>query len=358
MRLLDRYIARECLKILALCLVVFIGIYLVVDLFDKLSGFLEARADAGMILRYYGFRLPKILTEVLPVAVLLACLLSLGGMAKDNEVLAMKMGHVSSLRIALPCIGVGLAASLAAWTIVEYIAPRANERALNIERTEIKKLPAHRVTHDSDIWYRAEGDRFVHISLFEPQSGLIRGMSIFQLSPDFDLIRRVDAQVASRSEGGWTVRDGYQVELDKNSIRITPFKEMGVPLAERPEDFARVAPSPEEMSYGELRQYIDKLAKSGLSTTRYLVDLHAKVATALISLIMALLGVSFGLRTGRAGVMIWVGTCIPMGFVYYVLLFLGISFGRGGAIPPLLAPWLPNLTFGAASLISLWRLRG
>ncbi len=34
MRLLDRYIARECLKILLLCLTVFVGIYLIVDLFE------------------------------------------------------------------------------------------------------------------------------------------------------------------------------------------------------------------------------------------------------------------------------------------------------------------------------------
>ena len=115
MRLLDRYIARECLKIILLCLVVFMGVYVVVDLFEKFSRFLEAKVQPGLILRYYLFSLPNIFTQVLPVAVLLASLLSLGGMARHNEILAMKMGQVSTLRIALPCISVGLAASLAAW---------------------------------------------------------------------------------------------------------------------------------------------------------------------------------------------------------------------------------------------------
>ena len=358
MRLLDRYIVRECVKLLALCLVVFIGIYLVVDLFEKLSRFLEAHVGAGLILQYYLFRLPKIFTEVLPVAVLLACLLSLGNMAKNSEVLAMKMGHVGSLRIALPCIGVGLAASLSAWIAVEYVAPRSSERALNIERTEVRRLPAHRITRDSDIWYRAQDDRFVHISLIEAQSGLIRGMSIFELSPGFDLLRRIDAAEASWSPNGWTVRKGYQLEVDKNPMRIMAFAEMDLSLKEGPEEFARVARSPEEMSYGQLRQYIDRLVKSGVSATRYMVDLHAKVATALVSCIMAVLGVSFGLRTGRAGVMVWVGVCIPMGFLYYMLLVLGISLGRGGAVPPLVAAWLPNLVFGTAGIVSLWRLRG
>ncbi len=119
-----------------------------------------------------------------------------------------------------------------------------------------------------------------------------------------------------------------------------------------------MARSPEEMSYAQLRQYIDRLVKSGVSATRYMVDLHAKVAMALVSFVMAILGVSFGLRTGRTGVMIWVGACIPMGFVYYMLLVLGFSLGRSSALPPLIAAWLPNLVFGAAGVVSLWRLRG
>ncbi len=358
MRLLDRYIARECLKILLLCLVVFMGIYVIVDLFEKFSRFLEANVPPALILRYYLFSLPNIFTQVLPVAVLLASLLSLGGMAGHNEVLAMKMGQVSTLRIALPCIGVGLAASLAAWTATEYVAPRTNEWALNIWQTEVRHLPAHRTTQDSDIWYRARGNRFVHIALIETQSNLIRGMSIFELSPNFDLLRRVDASEATWAAGAWTLHDGYRMELDQQPVRIEPFRRMSFALDERPEEFARVARSPQEMSYGQLRDYIQRLVSSGVNATRYRVDLYAKVATALVSLVMALIGVSFGLRTGRAGVMLWVGACVPTGFVYYVLLVLGIQLGRAGALPPLVAAWLPNLVFGAAGLLSLWRLRG
>lgn len=358
MRLLDRYIARECLKIILLCVVVFMGIYVIVDLFEKFSRFLEARVPPALILQYYLFSLPNIFTQVLPVAVLLASLLSLGGMARNNEVLAMKMGQVSTLRIALPCIGVGLAASLAAWIATESMAPRTNERALDIWQIQVRHLPAHRITRDSDIWYLARGDRFVHISLIETQSSLIQGMSIFELSPDFDLVRRLDAREATWAAGGWTLHGGYRLELDQQPVRIEPFREMGVALSEGPEEFARVARSPQEMSYVQLRDYIARLVSSGVNATRYRVDLYAKVATALVSLVMALIGVSFGLRTGKAGVMLWVGACIPIGFLYWMLLSLGFALGRGGVLPPLIAAWLPNLVFGMAGLFSLWRLRG
>ena len=358
MRLLDRYIARECLKILCLCLAVFVGVYVIVDLFEKFSKFLEARVEPALIVRYYLFSLPNFFLQVLPVAVLLASLLTLGGLARHNEVLAMKMGHVSALRIALPCIAVGLAVSLAAWMTAESLAPRTSERALNIWRTQVRRLPAHRITRDSDIWYRAQGNRFVHISLIDPASGLIRGMSVFELAPDFDLLRRVDARAAVWSREGWTLREGYRLQLDQTPVRIEPFEEMDVPLKERAEDFARVARAPEEMSYAQLRQYIERLVRSGVGVTRYRVDLYAKVAIALSSLVTALIGVSFGLRTGKAGVMVWVGACIPMGFLYWLFLVLGFQLGRSAVLPPLVAAWLPNLVFGVGGLISLWRLRG
>jgi lipopolysaccharide export system permease protein len=358
MRLLDRYIARECLKLLGLALVVFLGIYLVVDAFEKLSKFLEARVGLGLIFSYYLFRLPRIFIEVLPVAVLLACLLSLGNMARHNELVAMKMGQVGTLRIALPCIGVGVLASLAAWGVTEYIAPRTSERALNIERTEVRRLPAHRTTRDSDIWYRAQGNRFVHIGLIETQSGLIRGVSVFELAPDFTLTRRVDAQAARFNGSGWSVQHGYQLTPTGTSVAVNAFEELTLSLGEQPEEFARVARLPEEMTYEQLKAYIEKLERSGVAASRYRVDLYAKVATALVGLIMSVIGVSFGLRTSKMGVMLWVGACIPMGFLYYMLLSLGISFGRSGAIPPFVAAWIPNLVFGLAGIASLWRLRG
>jgi len=295
----------------------------------------------------------------MPMAVLLATLLGLGGMARRNEILAMKMGQVATLRIALPAIGLGLAASLLAWTVAEHIAPRTSERALNIMRTQVQHLPAYQITRDSDIWYRAQGDRFVHISLIEKShSGVLRGMSIFELSPEFDLKRRMDAREAVWGPEGWTLHQGYQLDFSQQPARVQPFSSLRVPLTERPEEFARVVRSPEEMSYGELKRYIDRLVQSGVTATRYKVDLHAKVATALVSLVMAVIGVSFGLRTGRGGVMVWVGACIPMAFLYWTLLSLGFQLGRGGALPPLVAAWLPNLVFGAGGIISLWRLRG
>ena len=72
---------------------------------------------------------------------------------------------------------------------------------------------------------------------------------------------------------------------------------------------------------------------------------------------MALIGIAFGLRTGKTGVVVWVGACVPLGFLYWVLLSLGFSLGRGGALPSLAAAWLPNVLFAAGGLVALAKVR-
>src|SRR3990170_3212857 len=114
MRILDRYVAREFLKIVAMALTVFVGIYVIVDLFEKLGRFLEAGVAPRILFRYYLFSLPDIFFKVMPVAVLLSSLLALGTMARHNELLAMKMGQIGTLRIALPCLALAVGLSGAA----------------------------------------------------------------------------------------------------------------------------------------------------------------------------------------------------------------------------------------------------
>ncbi len=357
MRILDRYLAAEFLKVFAFSLVVFFAVYVIVDLFDRLSrGFLDA--SARVVVQYYIYRLPWIGYQVMPVAVLLAVLLSLGNLARHNELLAMKMGQLSPLRIVAPLLILSLLTSLAAFAMGESIVPRMNERALNLYRVKVKKVPAFQRTRENDIWYRAKGNRFLNISLLAMASGTVWGFTLFELSPDFQLIRRVDAKEARWRDGRWWLKDGFiSLTRPDGTYQVTPFGKMPLDLEEKPEDLAQVVRESEEMNSAELREYIGKLIKIGVNTMRYQVDLAAKTSTAFVSLVMALIGIAFALRTGKGGVMAWTGACVAVGVCYFLLHLLSINLGRGGVLPPLVAAWLPNGLFAAAGLGSLFTLK-
>ncbi|HYB74400.1 MAG TPA: LPS export ABC transporter permease LptG [Candidatus Sulfotelmatobacter sp.] len=362
MRILDRYIAREFLKILGMALAVFVGIYIIVDLFEKLRSFLEAQVPAWVIVRYYLFSLPTILSQVMPVAVLLSSLLALGTMGRHNELLAMKMGHVGTSRIALPCVALALLLSGVGLALAQSVIPRASERAQDIMRTRVKKLPAIRLGRQNNIWYRARGDelhqQFLHIGLADAASGLLRDVTLIELTPEFTPVRRVDAREAVWDKNGWVLKDGYMwLFSPSGEILLDRFQRMPVGLAERPDEFTRVVRSPEEMSYDELKDHIERLAQSGVDVRRYWVDLDAKISLPFASVVMGLIGIAFGVRTGKTGVVVWVGACVPLGFLYWVLLSLGFSLGRSGALPSLAAAWLPNALFAAAGIVAFARVR-
>lgn len=352
MRILDRYVVREFLRVFVFSLAIFIALSAIVDLFDRLSRFLDV---SGMVvLQYYVDRLPWFGFQVMPVAVLLAALFSLGRMARHNELLAMKMGHLSVFRIVAPLLVLGLLVSFSALILGESIIPRMNERALNAYRVKVQKVSPFQRTKDNDIWYRAKGNRFLHISLLDVASGNIRGLTLFELSPDFELIRRVDAKAARWQDGRWWLQDG---EISRTrpdgTYRVDSFTNLTLDLEEKPADLAQVVRESEEMSSTELREYIERLVKSGANSVRYQVDLAAKGSAAFTSLVMALIGIAFALRTGKRGVMAWTGACVVVAVCYSILNSFSISLGRGGVLPPVVAAWLPNAIFTAAGLGSV-----
>ena len=356
MRILDRYLVREFLGTFVFSLVVLLALSAIVDLFDRLSRFLDV---SGMVvLQYYVHRLPWFGFQVMPVAVLLAALFSLGRMVRHNELLAMKMGHLGSLRIVAPLLVLGLVVSLAALILGESMIPQMNERALNTYRVKVQKVSPFQRTRDNDIWYRAKGNRFLHISLLEVASGYIHGLTIFELSPDFRLLRRVDAKEARWQGGRWRLRDGeISWTMPDGRYQVDPFTNLTLDLEEKPMDLAQVVRESEEMSSAELRTYIERLTKSGVNSVRYQVDLAAKGSTAFVSVVMALIGIAFALRTGKRGAMAWTGTCVVVAVCYSILNSLSISLGRGGVLPPIVAAWLPNALFAAAGLGSVLTIK-
>jgi len=352
MRILDRYLAGEFLRIFIFSLAVFLSLSAIVDLFDRLSRFLDV---SGMVvIQYYVNRLPWFGFQVMPVAVLLAALFSLGRMARNNELLAMKMGHLSAFRIVVPLLVLGLMVSVAVLILGESIIPQMNERALDAYRIHVQKVSPFQRTKNNDIWYRAKGNRFLHISLLEPVSGTVRGLTLFELTPDFRLQKRIDAKEATWQDGRWQLYNGQVSSTTPGGThRVDPFRTLTLYLEEKPADLAQVVREAEEMTSGELREYIERLAKTGVNSVRYQVDLAAKGAGAFANLVMALIGIAFALRTGKRGVMAWTGACVVVAVAYSILNSFCVSLGRGGVVPPLVAAWLPNALFTAAGLGSI-----
>jgi len=70
-----------------------------------------------------------------------------------------------------------------------------------------------------------------------------------------------------------------------------------------------------------------------------------------------LIAIPFGAAAGRRNVYVGVASSIVLCFIYFVFQQVGLALGTSGALPPWLAAWFPNLSFGLAGLWLTARVR-
>jgi len=358
MKLVDRYIGQEFLKIFGFSMSVFLCLYVIIDLFDNMGRFIEAGVSMDMAGRYYLFMIPYIALQVLPVSVLFASLLSLGNLNRFNELVAFKMAGLNPYRLGSSIFVLSFCFALMALLATEYLIPITNRKAFDIKRTQIQHLPPYGVTQENDIWYRVKGDRIVNISAVDLEKRRLYRLAILEFDPSNRLVRRWDAREAEWTGSGWILRDGYLRTFEKGFLSSAArFTETAADLNATPLELARAEREPEEMTFRELKAYIKKLSASGIRTVAYEVDLQTKLSIAFTSLVMSLFGASFALRSRSRSLLVGAGVSLLVGLGYWIVLALGISLGHSGKLPAYLAAWAGNLLFGGAGLFLLSQVR-
>jgi lipopolysaccharide export system permease protein len=349
-KILDRYLLREFLGYLGLGLAGFIVIFVVVDIFEKLDVFLEHHAPAALVMRFYLYRAPEVVVQVLPVALLLATFLALGQLNKFGELTAMRTTGWSLARILVPVFGVATAATLVAFVLGELVVPGANRERDRIYDLQIQRIERPTQTERADVTYLGEGGRIYFIHLYLIREKRMHEVSLQEFRAG-ELTRRVDAAEAFWDGHTWIFTSGYLRTFDHGKEHAQQFDRMAVHgLPERPDDFAKEVRQPAEMNYLELKQYVEKLRASGGRVANYLVDLHLKLSFPLVNLIVVLIGASLATRLRMQSAALGFGLSIGIAFVFFGLMRTGQALGHNGALPPYLAAWMADLVFGGVGI--------
>src|SRR3954470_2381393 len=96
MKILSRYILAEFLQNLLLGLVIFTFVLLLDHLFELIDLLLNKGVGLGLTLQLLGLLLPSSLQLTLPMACLLAALLTYGRLSENNEVTAFRASGLAA----------------------------------------------------------------------------------------------------------------------------------------------------------------------------------------------------------------------------------------------------------------------
>jgi len=352
-RTLDRYLLREFGTYLALGLLGFITIFIVVDVFEKIDVFLDHRAPFLLVMRFYVFRSPEVVVRVLPVALLLATFLALGQLNKFGELTAMRAAGLSLVRILAPVFGLALLSVFLSLWLSEGVVPGANRERDRIYDEQIQRLRPEAVAERADVTYLGAGGRIFYMRLYVVAERRMHEVSVQEFHAG-ELVRRIDAAEASWDGQRCVFSSGFLRTFQDGKEQVQEFTHLPLPeIRERPEDFAKESRRPSEMSYGELRSYVEKLRASGSRVSNYLVDLHLKLAFPLVNLIVVLIGAAVATRLRMRSAALGFGLSVTIAFIYYAFMRAGQALGHNGALPPYLAAWLGDLVFGVVGLVMM-----
>lgn len=346
MKILSKHLIVEFARILVICLMIFLAIYLVVDFLQKIDNFIEAGVSKTIMVLYFLYKIPYITVQLLPSATLISVIILFSIMRKNREIMALKAcglniyGMFKDLVIVAVCLSVGL------FLFSEIVARYATAKSNEIWVFDVEKRDPGKYYYGNDqIWYRGTNSIY-WIWHFDKKNNVMNRPTFFFFDEDFRLLRRVGGAKGYWQEGTWLIKDGYEQTLKENGdFQLREFEELELDIEETPETFIRPVKQPEEMSFWELQDYAEKVRLDGYDNTRYLVDMHIKVAFPFVLVIMVLLGISVPLVQRRMRTPLAVAVGVGIGFLYMLTLGFSRSLGISGVLPPFLSAWLSNLVF-------------
>lgn len=355
MKIITRYVLRHFAAVFSVALFGFGGIYLVVDFFERLDDIIEKKAAAGPAVLYFVHKIPAILFQGIPMAVLLASLIGLGLLQRNREIIALRAAGLRAWVYAGPMVTASIALALVTFLGGETVGRSLNRKAEILWREKIDKKGTALSFVQENVWSRAEGV-FLQARTYDARARIFQGVSLYHLDENFHLRRRLDAQRVSWTGSGWRAEKGSVLEWENGAAKHHSFDATEVLLRLKPEDLAAAATLPEDLRWDDLYAYAGKLAAEGYNATPYRVELHTRVATAFAAVILGLIGVSLSLHLGhRGGIALGLTMGLGLTFLYLVLFQTGASFARSEMLPAALGVWTPNALFAAVGAALWWR---
>lgn len=353
MKRLDTYIARSVIGGTLLALLVLTGLDTLFAFIGEIDDIDGDRYGLVQALVYTALTVPRRAYELFPTCVLLGSLLSLGTLAANSELTAMRAAGLSVARIVQSVLRAGVLMLVVVVLVGELVAPASEQRAQTL-RTMAHSEQLH--MRAGGLWAK-DGPRFLNVGAVMPDLRLL-DLRIYELDDDRRLQRLMEVDTAHLEGGEWVLSGIRRSHVSADGVRSEHVAEERWPRLLAPELFSVLAVEPRQMSAATLAHYVDYLRHNNLDSAHYELAFWLRFSTPLSSLVMLLLAIPFvfgSLRTGSAGQRLFIGLLIGVGFhlLNRTLNHMGVLYG----LPPMLSASLPLLIFFVIAMLALRRVR-
>jgi len=373
MRLHDRYLFRELITPLAICLGGFLIFWLAFFFAQEIETVRDAKLHFWDTIEYAVALMPSFLVLLLPCILLLGMLWALSHHARHNEITALRAAGVSLWRVCAPYFVVGLLAVGVDFALNEMVAPACVKWSDEILTRYVKKPsdPAAKTRFVNVGFRNNRAQRMWKIGEYDSTSATMVNPNVIWTSPD-GRQHQLKADHAIYTNETWVFYNVQQfaetsphadlVQLnDTNQLAMPEFDEtpgqilLDLKFSDAQGTLSsRSADIPLEDLWPYLRQHPDL---SSQEAAKLYTKFHARLAAPWTCFIVVLMAIPFGAHSGRRNLFYGVAGSIFICFGFFVLQQVSLAFGMGGHLPGWLAAWLPNFIFAAVGFFLTMRAR-
>jgi len=332
-------------------------LFTIIDFFDRIDKIVGEETTIGSALLYFALKIPITIQLMLPVSVLIATLGTVGLLAKNSEVTAIRAAGVTLFSFAKPILLAGFALSFIAFGFSEVVVPYCSRKSHEIYNIDIKKKDQKGRYSQDNFWWRSN-DKFFTIDAFDSRTNTLHDLTALELNKSFEITRRIDANKANWIDNllGWSMNSVVDLHfLPSGEVVREKYKRLPLPIEQEPRFFYDLELEPESMGYFAFRKYIDKLHGDGIPINSYLADLRSKISFPFVNFICVLVALPFALKNARGGDMsAHFLSGVVIGFAYYFVHSLAIALGRAELLGPTAAAWAANILLGFVGVILNW----
>ncbi len=361
MRILDKYILKAFIGPFLFGIFAFTSIFVGTGTLFRIAQYItEYGASIWSVTRAFLLALPNIVILTFPMSVLLGSLMTFGRLSGTSEIIVMRAGGQNFLRLATPVYVMAFLISVFSIAFNEYVVPQANHAYQTIIREEIIKQATPQ-TQEHIVLKNVEDQKIntlMYAGKYDGSTKLLSDITVQQFT-NGEVTQIERAKTAHWNGQYWIMHDGaiYDINASGEGIdRTLKFEEQVLPIAQEPEKLKHLEQKPEEMTIKEIRQHIKAMEVTDGKITEWQMEMYQRFTIPIASFIFALVGAPLGLQKQRSSSSIGFGISVLVIFIYYGVMTLSGALGKGGAMPPLLAAWIPNLLGVVAGLYLNWRV--
>lgn len=359
MRIVDRYITRALIVTVLFALLALSLIFIIVNLIESLDRFIDQRASAETVVRYYVYFLPEIIKLLIPITLLVAVLFVIGKLTDTNEVTAMKSAGMSLYRLMLPVVITSIVIAGGHLYFNGWIVPRTQSKKFAIERQYLGRNVGGIQDQLYNLYLRDTPRRVVAIGYYNLST--MQGTDITIDEYSNDLFPHSQQHIEARrffwdsTTQRWHGEECFIRTVSKDSIETTYLPHVALPLTFRHSRLATLQRALEEMTYPERNDYIAFLRAGGRNTRQLDIAQAGDIAFPFANIIIVLIAAPFASVKKRSGLAANIAAAMAATFLYLVLTKVFQAIGTDTELPPVVIGWSANMVFALVAAVILIR---